>query len=78
MSVSSRQPQPERASTTKTSSTMAHYVSSLRRCSHCNAVQDSTRCAGCFGVMYCSKECQKRAWREHKRTLQRQPPSALF
>ncbi|KAI0688310.1 hypothetical protein C8T65DRAFT_589627 [Cerioporus squamosus] len=45
-------------------------VTSLQRCAYCDAVQTSDRrlrrCAGCFGVMYCSKECQKRAWREHK------------
>ncbi|KAI0350224.1 hypothetical protein OH77DRAFT_1413503 [Trametes cingulata] len=39
------------------------------RCHHCRNVKSEQalkRCAACRVVMYCSKECQKKAWPEHK------------
>ncbi|KAI0643285.1 hypothetical protein C8Q79DRAFT_915383 [Trametes meyenii] len=42
----------------------------LRRCHHCGRPQDEgvelKKCAGCASVVYCSKECQKAAWKIHK------------
>ncbi|KAI1784212.1 hypothetical protein LXA43DRAFT_1043341 [Ganoderma leucocontextum] len=41
----------------------------LSRCHHCGGGDRRSklkRCGGCNTVMYCSKECQKEAWRTHK------------
>ncbi|KIK53008.1 hypothetical protein GYMLUDRAFT_250720 [Collybiopsis luxurians FD-317 M1] len=38
-------------------------------CAHCNNIRDGEhlkRCSGCLRVWYCSKECQKAHWPEHK------------
>ena len=42
-----------------------------RRCGQCGVWQSDTerkleRCSGCKLVYYCSRECQKRDWKEHK------------
>jgi len=44
---------------------------SLSACSLCNKSSSSSeeknkRCTGCFMVWYCSRECQLKAWEEHK------------
>ena len=37
------------------------------RCAHCDEVKGNLQlCSGCHKVRYCSKECQKAAWKEHK------------
>ncbi|RDX52841.1 hypothetical protein OH76DRAFT_129706 [Lentinus brumalis] len=45
-------------------------VAALRRCQECGQAQDAEhrlqRCAGCFHILYCSKTCQKKAWKTHK------------
>lgn len=30
------------------------------------------RCTGCQSALYCGKECQKKEWRGHKKTCQRE------
>ena len=39
-------------------------------CAVCNA-PDAKRCAGCGQVAYCGVECQKEAWKAHKRSCKR-------
>ena len=34
-------------------------------CATCNKAAE-TKCTNCRKVFYCSKECQKRHWKEHK------------
>ena len=37
------------------------------RCSHCDEVQGKLRaCSGCLTHYYCSKDCQRAAWKQHK------------
>ncbi|KAI0014697.1 hypothetical protein F4780DRAFT_187552 [Xylariomycetidae sp. FL0641] len=41
------------------------------RCAHPDCAGESIElkaCAGCFLVLYCGEDCQKRHWAEHKRT----------
>ena len=40
-------------------------ASSPAPCAHCGGAGD-LRCAGCRGVHYCSRGCQKAAWPGHK------------
>ena len=41
---------------------------SERKCSYCKEVkpQDLKECTGCKSVFYCSKQCQRNHWSEHK------------
>ena len=42
--------------------------SNVARCGHCEEPKKSLQlCARCQKVRYCSKECQKSAWKEHKK-----------
>ena len=43
----------------------------LRRCYHCRSTEETQdkplkRCMGCNRAVYCSRECQKSAWKTHK------------
>ena len=41
-----------------------------RRCAHCHAAQGTTKllvCSRCSLAYYCSRDCQKAAWKGHKR-----------
>ncbi|TFK78952.1 hypothetical protein K466DRAFT_45778 [Polyporus arcularius HHB13444] len=52
------------------SSLLTTRPSALRECDHCDAPQSAKRplrrCGGCIQTMYCSKNCQKAAWPQHK------------
>ncbi|RPA84935.1 hypothetical protein BJ508DRAFT_303325 [Ascobolus immersus RN42] len=37
-------------------------------CNVCGFVNATKKCSGCKTVVYCSRECQKEDWREHKKT----------
>jgi hypothetical protein len=37
-----------------------------KRCSNCEAFVPTKTCSGCKSVRYCSIECQKEHWKEHK------------
>ena len=53
-----------------------HRTMSTRRCEECRAVLDPAkilRCAKCQSCFYCSKECQTRNWRVHKRVCSTDP-----
>ena len=39
-------------------------------CDFCGAPGATLRCSRCKSVAYCSRECQKGAWKEHKATCQ--------
>merc|ERR1711971_229421 len=54
------------------------------QCAYCSVVNADCEysmksCAGCNGVAYCSKQCQKKHWKVHKAdcrdTLSRVPPT---
>jgi len=57
----------------------------LSSCGNCKGADDKlSKCAGCAGVAYCSKECQKADWKRHKaecagaaRTVCREAPANL-
>tara|TARA_Y100000389_G_scaffold169338_1_gene175514 strand:- start:239 stop:958 length:720 start_codon:yes stop_codon:yes gene_type:complete len=41
-------------------------VTGLATCQACHAAPGKLRCARCRTAVYCSKECQRSAWRAHK------------
>ena len=43
-------------------------ASQAKTCDGCSgdAIYKTRKCGGCRKVRYCSRECQQRAWREHK------------
>ena len=48
-------------------------------CSQCGTQCPPTkRCAMCKQVNYCGVECQRAAWKQHKKTCKPPPPSALW
>ena len=43
------------------------YKESFKGCDNCgNRLKPLSKCAACKKVAYCSRECQKQAWKEHK------------
>lgn len=42
-------------------------VGKLRRCLWCGDDKAEKICSGCLAVCYCGPECQKHAWKEHKK-----------
>jgi len=46
--------------------TQVCYVSLNNRCGLCN-IESKLRCSQCQIQKYCSKECQKKHWKEHKK-----------
>jgi hypothetical protein len=50
-----------------------------KTCAHCdkteNKVATMEQCARCKGVFYCNRECQKAAWRKHKKSCS--PPTEV-
>ncbi|KAI1791287.1 hypothetical protein LXA43DRAFT_434698 [Ganoderma leucocontextum] len=44
-----------------------------RYCDKCCKGDSKFRCAGCQAVVYCSRECQKAAWRSHKSECSSEP-----
>ena len=53
-----------------------------RVCSHCFKVgkknKELNACSGCRMAQYCSEECQKAAWPQHKKTCKRTPKDACY
>lgn len=43
-----------------------HWSVNLARCGNCSKQGNLMRCGGCATVAYCSKDCQKTAWKLHK------------
>ena len=44
------------------------------RCAVCDASNDEVKlksCAKCESVLYCSRECQKKDWKKHKRNCKK-------
>ena len=39
---------------------------SFKNCSVCGSTENTKLCTGCFFVWYCSTQCQKKNWGEHK------------
>lgn len=39
-----------------------------RRCANCGREGPTKRCSRCRSESYCSKECQRKHWKNHKRT----------
>ena len=37
-------------------------------CNTCHISGKFKKCSGCEKVYYCSKECQRQDWKEHKKT----------
>ena len=44
----------------------AEIRSILKMCANCDKPHSKSRCSRCKQVWYCSKTCQKHAWKEHK------------
>ena len=40
-------------------------------CSNCGSGNAGYRCGGCAGAAFCSKDCQKANWKEHKEVCSR-------
>ena len=45
-----------------------------RKCDVCNSTP-AKPCARCKRTFYCSAECQKSAWKKHKKTCTTSPPA---
>ncbi|PIL30605.1 hypothetical protein GSI_07306 [Ganoderma sinense ZZ0214-1] len=53
--------------------TNADFPRSNTHCHKCFKANSKLRCTGCHVVVYCSKECQKGAWPEHKSMCLHEP-----
>lgn len=49
----------------------------LRECHHCGSVAKLQACSVCKAVAYCSRECQKLAWKKHKLVCQQMAAQRL-
>ena len=48
-----------------------------RSCSNCGVISEKGMiCEGCKKVNYCSKECQNKAWKKHKKKCNKKNKSA--
>mmetsp|Transcript_9713 Transcript_9713/g.27221 ORF Transcript_9713/g.27221 Transcript_9713/m.27221 type:complete len:203 (-) Transcript_9713:640-1248(-) len=57
--------------------TFNNTVSLERPCDGCRMRPGPHKCVQCHSSWYCSKECQKVAWREHKRVCKEKVEDAL-
>ncbi|KAJ3574393.1 hypothetical protein NP233_g1794 [Leucocoprinus birnbaumii] len=47
--------------------TVSVPLQKLEKCHQCGATQGLRLCNSCASAVYCSPECQKKAWKEHKK-----------
>jgi hypothetical protein len=60
------------APTSSTSSASTSIVKvSNRSCLHCDKRGGIKQCSGCHGANFCSKECARAAWPNHKEECKR-------
>jgi hypothetical protein len=52
-------------------STSYEDTSKSKVCAECKKPNATSRCSACKKVFYCSKECQKKHWSQHKKTCQK-------
>lgn len=56
------------AAASGTASASSESEPEIRKCEHCRIKEGSLRCSKCKSTYYCGPECQKAAWRTHKKT----------
>lgn len=49
----------------------ARVLGAYRKCACCGKDKKCSRCSGCFVQWYCSVECQKEQWKDHKEDCKR-------
>ena len=52
---------------TRNDNTMFLDLSHGRKCAHCGKLEPSKKCSRCASARFCSAECLKAGWKEHKR-----------
>ncbi len=45
----------------------------VRNCDQCGKANAKSQCSRCKKAYYCGKECQKLAWKDHKKTCNKTP-----